>query len=55
MMHQPEILTKYGPRFYLGDVISDEAAASAPAAAATTATGGAGGKVLSHTQTRFPP
>lgn len=34
MMHQPEILTKYGPRFYIGDIVSDSAPASASPAAA---------------------
>jgi len=39
MMHQPEILTKYGPRFYIGDVITDAAPAPAAAPAAAAAEG----------------
>jgi cytochrome b involved in lipid metabolism len=36
MMHQPEILTKYGPKFYIGDVVEAGAATSAPAAASSS-------------------
>ena len=45
MMHQPEILTKYGPKFYIGDVIEDGAAASSSGAGeAKAAAPGAGGE-----------
>ena len=45
MMHQPEILTKYGPRFYIGDIVAEAVAASA-ASPATAAAGGAGGECV---------
>ncbi len=43
MMHQPEILTKYGPRFYIGDIVAEAPDASA-ASPVTAAAGGAGGE-----------
>jgi cytochrome b involved in lipid metabolism len=40
MMHQPEILTKYGPRFYIGDVVESGSAAGGGSGAASTAAPG---------------
>jgi cytochrome b involved in lipid metabolism len=40
MMHQPEILTKYGPRFYIGDVAQDGASAAASSPASTSPSDG---------------